>query len=534
MPREQNMDYQKYAFEYDPIKIASIDGTDTEPHDRAIVRAMHSEYSPNKLVKGNPSHTLFICRLNPRTTEEILKSEFSKFGRILKCRVVRDIVTGKSKQYAFIEFESVGCVERALKEMQKEYLDGSEMILEREAERRLPGWRPRRLGGGFGGRKESGQLRFGCQDRPFRKPITIIQKEVKGWCKSFTRTEGLLTILEAVLLIVFIGFFVFLVLHFVACQIHFEVLNTEFGDVTVPTVTTTASPIVTSPIVTSTLSPDVECTWEPSQKTTAHTRHYVTDSYTADVGHYTRRISTTPFDETLKPLHYYDDDEFLENSNGESASDIYKNQVVALVKFKPPGDLYRFHRGSGLAGLVYYDRTVRRGGAVAAAQRGGRAPAPALPGTLRSARALRARAPLLSLPRMIDYFLVALGERLLILGYGGYRTVDKTEVRRLRQVSVFVTATAACGGEGAAGWAQRHLTRGAAVAERAASNAAPLCAGARWARGAACNYCAGAPLVRGGALLGIMSDNSDCGVTCEPQLYVNLAALRDWIDNFVD
>lgn len=112
--------------------------------------------------------------------------------------------------------------------------------------------------------------------------------------------------------------------------------------------------------------------------------------------------------------------------------------------------------------------------------------------------------------------------------------MDKTEVRRLRQVSVFVTATAACGGEGAAGWAQRHLTRGAAVAERAASNAAPLCAGALWARGAACNYCAGAPLVRGGALLGIMSDNSDCGVTCEPQLYVNLAALRDWIDNFVD
>lgn len=44
-------------------------GTDTEPHDRAIVRAMHSEYSPNKLVKGNPSHTLFIGRLNPRTTE---------------------------------------------------------------------------------------------------------------------------------------------------------------------------------------------------------------------------------------------------------------------------------------------------------------------------------------------------------------------------------------------------------------------------------------------------------------------------------
>jgi len=37
----------------------------------------------------------------------------------------------------------------------------------------LPGWIPRRLGGGFGGKKESGQLRFGGKDRPFRKPIIL-------------------------------------------------------------------------------------------------------------------------------------------------------------------------------------------------------------------------------------------------------------------------------------------------------------------------------------------------------------------------
>lgn len=59
-----------------------------------------------------------------------------------------------------------------------------------ECERTLPGWKPRRLGllhsnalmysldgytgnlgGGFGGKKESGQLRFGGKDRPFRKPM---------------------------------------------------------------------------------------------------------------------------------------------------------------------------------------------------------------------------------------------------------------------------------------------------------------------------------------------------------------------------
>lgn len=42
-------------------------------------------------------------------------------------------------------------------------------------------------------------------------------KEFKGWCKSFTRTEILLAILEAILLIICIGFLIFLILHFLVC-----------------------------------------------------------------------------------------------------------------------------------------------------------------------------------------------------------------------------------------------------------------------------------------------------------------------------
>lgn len=35
-------------------------------------------------------------------------------------------------------------------------------------------------GGGFGGRKESGQLRFGGKDKPFVKPINLMdEKELK-------------------------------------------------------------------------------------------------------------------------------------------------------------------------------------------------------------------------------------------------------------------------------------------------------------------------------------------------------------------
>ncbi|XP_038209028.1 U11/U12 small nuclear ribonucleoprotein 35 kDa protein-like [Zerene cesonia] len=178
-------DFEKYVTDvYDPIKVGSIDKTDTEPHDRAIVRAICSKYVPNKLVQGNPEYTIFITRLNPRTTQDTIESEFSKCGNILRCRLVKDIVTGKSKKYAFIEFESRLSVERALKEMHREYIDGSEILVEREAERRLHGWKPRRLGGGFGGRKESGQLRFGCRDRPFRKPFLITPKNDPGTSRN--------------------------------------------------------------------------------------------------------------------------------------------------------------------------------------------------------------------------------------------------------------------------------------------------------------------------------------------------------------
>ena len=52
-------------------------------------------------------------------------------------------------------------------------LDGVKLLVEMEFERVLAGWVPRRLGGGLGGRKESGQLRFGGKERPFRKPMCV-------------------------------------------------------------------------------------------------------------------------------------------------------------------------------------------------------------------------------------------------------------------------------------------------------------------------------------------------------------------------
>ncbi|TRY93994.1 hypothetical protein DNTS_032816 [Danionella cerebrum] len=158
---------------YDPLKAGSIDGTDLEPHDRAVWRAMNARYKSNKGVTGDPHLTLFVARLNPLTTEETLQEAFSAFGELRRVRLVRDHVTGCSKRYAFLEFKEERSVRRAWRDANHMVIEQQEIFVELEQQRTLPGWIPRRLGGGQGGKKESGQLRFGGRDRPFRKPFNI-------------------------------------------------------------------------------------------------------------------------------------------------------------------------------------------------------------------------------------------------------------------------------------------------------------------------------------------------------------------------
>ncbi|XP_041863430.1 U11/U12 small nuclear ribonucleoprotein 35 kDa protein [Melanotaenia boesemani] len=166
---------------YDPLKAGSIDGTDVEPHDRAVWRAMCARYKPNKGVAGDPLLTLFVARLNPQTTEDKLHNVFSKYGGIQRLRLVRDVVTGFSKGYAFIEYKEERSVTRARRDANKLVVDQHEVFVDFEQERTLKRWVPRRLGGGLGGKKESGQLRFGGRDRPFRKPINLGSGPAQKW-----------------------------------------------------------------------------------------------------------------------------------------------------------------------------------------------------------------------------------------------------------------------------------------------------------------------------------------------------------------
>ena len=167
---------------YDPLKAGSIDGTDEYPHDKAITRALQAKFKPNKFVLGKPDCSVFIGRLGPNTTEETVVKSMKEFGDIVNAKLVKDVVTGFSKCYCFVEYEEVYQARNAVRNGNRMTIDDHEVLIEQEKGRLLKKWIPRRLGGGLGGKRESGQLRFGGKDRPFRRPI--IQQNMRSVTKA--------------------------------------------------------------------------------------------------------------------------------------------------------------------------------------------------------------------------------------------------------------------------------------------------------------------------------------------------------------
>ena len=138
---------------YDPQMSSSIDGTDLVPHDRAVLRAYRSRYR----APLHPS-TYFIGHVPPSCTEDDLKEVFPRATAI---DLIRDLVTREPKGYAFAD----GWIDR-----KEEYRwNGHLLFVEDVASKTLQGWKPRRCGGGLGGEKQSGQLRFGGSQRPFKR-----------------------------------------------------------------------------------------------------------------------------------------------------------------------------------------------------------------------------------------------------------------------------------------------------------------------------------------------------------------------------
>jgi len=65
---------------------------------------------------------------------------------MIALRLVKDIITGLSKRYAFIEYETFKMALNTYVLCKKLVLKNSEVFVDFECGRLLPGWKPRRLG----------------------------------------------------------------------------------------------------------------------------------------------------------------------------------------------------------------------------------------------------------------------------------------------------------------------------------------------------------------------------------------------------
>ncbi|KAI8882643.1 RNA-binding domain-containing protein [Backusella circina FSU 941] len=152
-------DLKNYDPEYVPWK--SIEEKRREKAETKRIKAEEAlnaalaEYDPEKdeNIDGNPFNTLFVTHLSSDLTETDLTKEFELYGQIKKVRLIRD-KEGKSRCYAFIEFEREKDMRAAYKDADGIKILNRRILVDVERARTVKGWKPRRLGGGLGGREQ--------------------------------------------------------------------------------------------------------------------------------------------------------------------------------------------------------------------------------------------------------------------------------------------------------------------------------------------------------------------------------------------
>lgn len=145
---------------------------------RSALQAALESYDPNKdpNIEGDPFKTLFIGRLSYDVTERKLKREFEEYGPIKRVRIVHDRNSAKPKGYAFIEYEHASDMKAAYKDADGRKIEGHRVLVDVERGRTVPGWRPRRLGGGKGGETRASKP---PKDPTRRYVFELVQKTVE-------------------------------------------------------------------------------------------------------------------------------------------------------------------------------------------------------------------------------------------------------------------------------------------------------------------------------------------------------------------
>ena len=92
-----------------------------EARSRAVVLEMVGDL-PDADVRP-PDTVLFVCKLNPVTSEDDLSLLFSRFGDVRAANIIRDAKTGDSLCYGFIEFDTPSAAEAAYMKMNNVLVD---------------------------------------------------------------------------------------------------------------------------------------------------------------------------------------------------------------------------------------------------------------------------------------------------------------------------------------------------------------------------------------------------------------------------
>jgi len=105
----------------------------------------------------NCYHTLFIGRLAYEVTERKLLRELEQYGPIKDVQIISNPNDGKSRGYAFCEYEKEEDMKRAYRAADGMQLEGKAIVVDVERGHTVPNWLPRRLGGGLGGTRLGGK-----------------------------------------------------------------------------------------------------------------------------------------------------------------------------------------------------------------------------------------------------------------------------------------------------------------------------------------------------------------------------------------
>ena len=105
----------------------------------------------------NCFNTLFVGRLAYEVTERKLLREMEVYGPVKDLKIVTDKLTGRSRGYAFVEYEHDEDMKRAFRAADGMRIEGRAIVVDVERGHTVPNWLPRKFGGGLGGTRRGSQ-----------------------------------------------------------------------------------------------------------------------------------------------------------------------------------------------------------------------------------------------------------------------------------------------------------------------------------------------------------------------------------------